>query len=197
MLATAACLPLHASFLYNNCGTNCANFDSAVALQWSGDLEVWAMQFTLTSSGFLTDVQIPLQDSGSTSDNYAIKIAADSAGSPGTVLDSMPLTGVPNTPTVEVVNSVSQPFLTAGTTYWIEVGALSPGATTSWFVADQPVSGGNETLSSDGGSHWNSPNFTSTQSAFELDGGIPEPATFAIAGAGLLALAALRRRRAN
>ncbi|HLW76317.1 MAG TPA: choice-of-anchor R domain-containing protein [Bryobacteraceae bacterium] len=197
LCALAAGIPLQASFLYSNCSTNCTGFDSGAALQWSGDTEVWAMQFTLASSGFLSDVQLALADGGSTSDNYAIKIAADASGNPGTVLDSMPLTGVPNAPGSVEANSVSNPFLTAGTTYWFEVTALSPGASTSWYVADQPVSGGAETLSSDGGSTWNAPNFTSTQSAFELDGGVPEPAAWTFTIGGLLALAAWRRRRAS
>lgn len=112
------------------------NFDSSYTLgglgvtigggsQYGNAGEAYAMQFTLTTSGTVTGLQIAAWC------DYApcalnVSLATDKSGVPDSLLGTVALTGIPIYGGVEQGSMASGPTLTAGTLYWAVVAAQDP-----------------------------------------------------------------------
>ncbi len=154
-----------------------------------------AMQFTSAASGSLTSIELAMSIiSGANS--FTVTLNTDSGGLPGAILESFTLTDVPTLGTSfppEVLTSVVQPTLTAGTNYWINISPSDLNSDTwgAWnfnsigvtgLIAQNGISFGVQTLSA----------FAVNVSA------VPEPSSLALGllgAAGALGLGARRVRR--
>ena len=107
----------------------------------------------------------------------------DSAGIPGTVIETLSVTNPPDG--LFNVVSVSTPTLTAGTTYWIATQSLD--YVGAWNYNNTSAIG-LATFSHDNGSSWNSPT-TETLGAFRINGNqVPEPSSVVLFCAGSVAV---------
>ena len=89
-----------------------------------------AVAFTPSVSANLSRVGLGMQyvyvtDKATGPANLNVAIAADEGGSPGAAIETMQVTGalgsIPNAVGIVTANSVLQPFLMAGTRYWVVV----------------------------------------------------------------------------
>jgi hypothetical protein len=155
--------------------------------------------FTPGSSYSLTQIDAALDYYDGTN-SVTLSLNADSGGLPGAVLESWVITGLPAAATtstlVQTVTPVSSLLLNAGTQYWIVVTAA--GSTDAGWNENSLGLFGNYAHESSQGGGWA---FNSGQrlAAFDVQGtipgsSVPEPATFAFAAAGLLALGLFKQR---
>lgn len=122
----------------------------------SGTTNLWAQSFQVTA-GTLTSFTFQLRGNvGSPSGTMTWEICSDSAGAPGTVLETGTLT-----PTASATNTVScsaGTFLAASTTYWLKLystGAQSSNNYWSWYCSTTSVyASGTAAVSTNGGSSW-------------------------------------------
>jgi hypothetical protein len=153
-----------------------------------------ASQFTASSTGSVSQVDIGLSLTSGTN-NVVVDLMTNSNGAPGTVLESydfvnqMGPTGSQNPPLVAL--SISNPLLTAGTTYWMTVFPDSRTANTSaeWNFNNQGVIGLVD-QSTDNGATWTPTGGGGSLGAFEIFGTTPapptpEPATLTLLVAGI------------
>jgi len=132
-----------------------------------------AAQFSPTVSGALGSIDIAADVTGGAT-TFNVSIASDSSNSPGAVIESMTITGIPSTPTVVTALSSLHPSLTAGTKYWVEVTAGGSLTVGRWFLNNQSVLDPFSTTSN-GGSTWSNPN-TTVIPAFDVNANtVPEP----------------------
>lgn len=158
--------------------------------------------FTVSASGYLSTINIALSNDGGPN-NAHLFLADGSSGVPGLVLESFTLTGLPpagTTYTPEVIISANNPFLTAGTTYYLY--DAEPGAqVTEWNFNSQGEKGPHFRTRPDGSVNIS----TATQGAFSVQvnpAPVPEASTTVSLGL-LLALGvsglviATKRRRSS
>ena len=147
------------------------------------------IQFTATGTGSLFQVMVSPLALGATSPvTWPLTLYTDSAGEPGTVLETWNIS-VSNSGTVPImVASVVQPMITAGDVYWLVVQN-----TTQTSIADM----GWENYSGDTGGFWTAEfNTLNTMAqAFPTEGlagaeltTTPEPSSSALLGAGCVVL---------
>jgi PEP-CTERM motif len=160
--------------------------------------DVPAMEFTPVNSGAVGSVAFGINLISGTN-SVTFKLMTNNGGVPGSVLESysfvnqMGSFGKQNSPLI--ANSVLNPTLAAGTSYWM---VAVPGATdtyAAWNWNNQSVTG-DVMGSGDGGSTWHNDG-TLSLGAFEVLAA-PEPSSFALLGLALTAGAAGRwwqRRR--
>jgi hypothetical protein len=153
------------------------------------------VSFVATNSGTLTQVQVGIQAEISNF-NMPASLYTDSGGEPGTLLEGfmVPITTGFQTATV---NSVVNPLLTAGQTYWFVIQNPAD-SDINWITSDEGVLGGlptGPTLTT------LDPEPTTLQASIALTGnatgsGVPEPsaAVMAVIGAVALAVVKLNRR---
>lgn len=194
----------HASVLFSDLNANPAskyNSGSSWIIQGTGTGAYFAQGFTFTPSATegLSQVDIALS-AVSGSDSVIVTLNADSAGLPGSVLETWNVSGLPAFGTCCVLQTLfpAVPLtLNLGTTYWL---VATPGATNTsagWNVNNTGSTGPRAVQSSSGGA------FTifganDDRGAFDIIGTaavVPEPATVTFAVAGLALLGALRLRR--
>lgn len=135
--------------------------------------------------------------------NFTVDLDSDSGGMPGSVLESINVTGASlgslglnNTPIT--VNSVLQSTLFAGTAYWITVSSTSSFSLAWNFNSTSDPS--SQAISTDGGMTWFAPSGL-TPGAMEVDSaaatGVPEPGAGLLLISGGLLIGLLRKRFRN
>ena len=156
------------------------------------DLPFDGVSFVANTTGVLTQIQVALHAENGNSQSGGWGWYADSGGEPGTLLESLmvPVTGGE----VATVNSVVNPVLTAGDTYWFVL--LNPAPTSlNWLGNDEGVPGGvwdGSTLTTITGDP------TKAAAAIELTGngtGVPEPSAAGMLAIGALALLVVKVSR--
>jgi len=146
-----------------------------------------AESFTPTSTVTLDAVLLPLERISGTN-SLIVSLRPDASGQPGTTsLESFTLTTLPTLPTSSVfqLNSLANPVLDAGVTYWI---TLFPGAANTevgWMF--NSTGADHYSSSSNGGATWQA-NLFNPAPAMEILGDpvpTPEPSTISmLAGLG-------------
>jgi hypothetical protein len=148
--------------------------------------------FTVTNSGFLENILLPVESNADFANIDSVGLYADSAGEPGTLLESwaalLPAEG--NVPPLTDLTSVENPLLTAGTQYWLVIDA--PLAGVMWDLNDQGVDGG----------AWSGTSLDGLSQIFSADAtpaidvtSMPEPSSAVFCGLAFLGLIVFRLRR--
>jgi hypothetical protein len=129
--------------------------------------------------------------------NYTVYLASDSGGSPGGALETFSSLAFTSPDSILTLNSLLNPTLSAGSTYWIVVSAPDlSGSYGEWNWNDQGFFG---LAFQNAGTGWKSDD--NPTPAFEVNASrttsVPEPTTLLLFGAGFVGFTALRRRRAK
>ena len=193
ILLVLLALPLAATpIFYSTNGTPAPTFTSGLSWDASSviagtDTSV-AMQFVAGLNGTVASIVAPL--SGNVSD-VTFVLRMDASGMAGAIIDTFTFTGVTSSIQLLSASSTTNAALVAGTSYWLEMVAPAPAATTqssSWYFSSPPVTGMVEVDNP-------APAVTgNTIAAFAVLGAdVPEPATISLmAVAGGLFLFRLR-----
>lgn len=197
LLFVACGVCLHAGAIYTDLGSSDSYLTPGGLGIGGGNSGLVGTQFTATATGNLMQILAPIDDSIG---QVTLDLYVDSGGLPGTLLESWSNFAVGtdlSTIPLSTVTSVVQPLLTAGDKYWFLVS----------FGSDVVEWGESSTIAT--GGMWSSFN-TSTANltpiytsgpplAIELDAttvsGVPEPETFGLLAAGLLAIWRVRSAR--
>lgn len=159
-----------------------------------------ATNFIPAESYQLTSILLPV---GMVSGPSTIEVSlyADSGNSPGSVLETFHIDGLPVPGPVFPVplTSTLRPVLQGGQQYWIGVTGGSTTTFAMWalmvFAGDPAAGGATRTILNGVDQGWTR-NTGTRSGAVEVDGlPIPEPAAAALAGAGLCGLLVLLSRR--
>lgn len=150
-----------------------------------------AMPFTVTGGDyFFNSAEAALFGSGG-GGNVILRLRANNAGLPGSILETIPLGGVTGVPNLLTANSTIQSVLQNGNTYWLEILPAS-GFLGGWNWANAGFTGPFAFSNNGGVTYFN----TSGQlSAFRINGTLtPEPLSVLVFG-GVLAAGGLAVRR--
>jgi len=152
---------------------------AAVFPFFSQDIE-WAMAFTIpTGPNFVfTGFVVPMTFSGSAAE-VDFTLASDASGSPGSPIETIDIS-LSNGSELYTGDSVLQPTLISGATYWLEA-AIDPadtGNNATWNSPVNVITGLFPGVVADRNlpmfPNWSAT--TATQAAFEIDGtAVPEP----------------------
>ena len=194
-----------ASIVFTNFGAG-LSYDitsgNPVGNAFDGNDYAEANSFQPSASGPLQLLRLALSCAFSCQDPLTVSLTANSGGQPGSVLESFQLDGSAlgpigtNNPLL-VLTSVLHPSLTAGTEYWVSVGAgLTDSAAWNLNITGDVF---DQAISSDNGATWFSPSGL-TPGALEVDtatqnGGSPEPGSSGLVVGGALLLGLLLRQR--
>jgi hypothetical protein len=160
----------------------------------------FADMFTPSTDALATSVDVYVGDNAGADGELTVEIAAaDGLGNPGTVLASQTITGlaVPLTYVdgLQTLTFSSGAALTGGDSYFVIFTGPNLADYESSVYQSNVTAGAGYFGSSTGG-EWDL--FTGTQQAFDVQGSeipsAPEPGTFALIGAGLIALGVVSRR---
>jgi hypothetical protein len=144
--------------------------------------------FTTTAGGNLGSIELGV--TGTTSP-VTLGLYTDSAGEPGTLLESWSA-AIPtgsSFPPLTTLTSVYNPLLSASTSYWL-VFTQSSAFQVNWYVNDESVAGG----------YWSGASLTTLSEGYPTGppgiqlNTIPEPATAMLLGLGFGALLLMKRR---
>jgi hypothetical protein len=134
----------------------------------------------------------------------SILLMSDTSGNlPGSVLETIPLAGIPDigypaSGALVTANAVAPFTLRANTTYWLGATVSAPDSYFGWFVN---TTGDHLFATRDNGGSWNPPSQPAAlAAAFQINGSpVPEPSNFRVAnialGISLLGSCLIRRRR--
>jgi hypothetical protein len=188
------------SVLYSNLGNGSDVYSSSSI----GALGI-SFSFVPTSTAYFTELDIALDAGYFTgdgvvdlgSDSATVELMSDSAGSPGSALESWNVSGLPSF-IGACCSLISLPgdgtiLLDSGTTYWV---AAFAGDDEIWW--NENATGAIQGLSSwTAGYGWTNYPLPYIGGALEVQGvsATPEPGTLTLLGSGSLGLAGLMRRR--
>jgi hypothetical protein len=154
-----------------------------------------ANEFTPTTSGTVGSVAFGVSLSSGTN-AVTMELAENNGGAPGTILESYTFTGQmgtfgsQNSPLI--ASSLLNPYLTAGTKYWIVAVPGASDTVAAWNLNNQGATG-TELYSNDGEMTWN--NYGKQPlGAFEILS-VPEPGTVSLLGLGLAGIVGYGRLR--
>lgn len=199
---------MRADVVFSNFGPN----QSYVGNSWWGvgttrmppiGIQVDAFPFTPTTTSTLTGADLALSAFSGVSP-LNVYIESNSGGTPGAILATLTQTGTYSAyPTTSVVNftcGATCATLNAGSTYWI-VGQQTNTANTAYWMYSFSDSGTwyyNEVNGATG--PWTTATAGNNFSAFDVTGTtspVPEPASLALLGSGLLGILGMARRKAR
>lgn len=195
-----------ASSIFSNFGPGSSydlNDANPVGNDFAGDNAAEADSFIPTSNQQFESLGVALSCivNCSSGQNFTISLDADLGGSPGAGIETFTFTGVTlgtlgSDNSLIIANSILQPTLLAGITYWVEISS-----TTNYALAWNWNSTGDtssQASSTDGGATWLAPS-GQTPSALEVDGPSPvlsaEPAPGVMLGLGIIAICISMLRR--
>ena len=198
MLLLSLCSASFAGVLYTDLGPGHTFGGAYTAAGGTGVIQ-FGTTFTATSSGFLSQVLVPIGDDPLQTLTFDL-YADNGAGQPGALLEAWSNMTVPQFTALFTVASVVHPLILAGDAYWFT--ATSPnipanGTNFGLQWGDSPVLSSGGIWAPDGSGGWanifnTAPNI-SPQAGIELDS-VPEPASWALFGVGLATVLARRRR---
>jgi hypothetical protein len=196
----------HASVVVSNLGEQ-----YQVGITSDGAHFAAAGSFTTSAAGTykLNSVSLPIQVNSPSGDTTELRLRANNAGAPGTLLESLGSLFAPQGQTSLTYNSSIHSLLSPNTTYWLTLGETGSGGGQNWdgtFSNNEtsPIGWtiGDEALdSANGGVTWgpvNTPPPNETPK-FAVDASlVPEPSTalLAIAAVGTALLLVRNRRTA-
>ena len=164
----------------------------------------WAMGFSVPAGPdfVFTGFVVPMTFSGSTA-SVDFTLASDSSGAPGSSLETIEIT-LSNGTATYTGDSVLNPTLDAGSSYWLEaaVSHADPGTYAYWNLPVSSLSGVGVGPTADRDPPF-LPNWfalSQTQAAFEIDGtAVPEPhySWAVVIGCLLVGVTKLRKSRSH
>jgi hypothetical protein len=186
------CGTASADVLFSNLDSNDSSTGSSTIVNASYTL---AGDFTVSGGDFfLTSIEVVVANFHNPPNTVDASIRADNAGTPGTTLESFSFTGDldfadSNSPKTIKFNSVLNPPLVDGATYWIALTSGNPDKSILW---KNNSIGDNRNAQRDFGNDntWEPAEFS--EPAFRVRGAVPEPAVLALVW--LFPLLAGRRR---
>ena len=174
-----------------------------VGLTTDGTHFATADSFTTSGAGTftLTSFELTIQVNSAGGDTTDLRLRADAAGSPGTLVEDLGSLFAPQGQTLLTYNSVGAALL-PNTTYWVSLGEAGSGGGQNWdgtfsTAETSPIGwtiGDQALFSADGGSTWQQESDGSpTNSGLFTVNVTPEPASLSILIVGGIGLC-LRRR---
>ena len=183
-------IPAHAATVYTNVG---GGFPGDSGTDYSTSATFFGTTFTTSGGGNLNTLSLDLK--GTTSP-VTVGLYANSAGQPGTLLESwsatIPIGTGGSPPALTTLTSILNPSLSAATQYWLVLTQGSPSQIT-WFGNDTSVLGG----------IWDGSSIGSLSQVFgdtaapgiTLTSTVPEPTTWVLLVGPLAAMLWFERRR--
>lgn len=113
---------------------------------FSGGTDVYLMQFTTTGGpADLSSITVALGEIGALGDSVNVSLLSDSGGSPGSVLETSQAAVTSDFfaggSLVTATSASPSLLLQSGTTYWVEVSAVTPANSFGWFFNSTGASG--------------------------------------------------------
>ncbi len=187
-LVFVAVLPVRAlgGVVYTNLGPG-GSFDGNDQFE-VGSQNGLAVQFTPTANVTFSDAEMALVHKIGTN-LYDVSLATDSAGLPGTILETISLNGVvsTSTPTLVTATSSLEPVLEAGSSYWLIVSAPDAGTQGGFAInsiGDLPNNNFAFSNTNTPLGPWTLDNIGENRPAFQIDGtlvSVPEPSSLILA----------------
>jgi hypothetical protein len=203
-LIAAAPMVSHATVIFSNFGAG-FTYDSAegnaVGNFFDGSNYAEADNFIAGGSFTFSSLEIALSCFDICPDSFTVLLASNSAGAPGSTLESFNVTGgglqnLGDNNAPLTLTSVVKPLLSSGVEYWIVVKSDLNDSIAWNLNTTGDIS--SEGISSDGGASWFAPS-GQTPGAYEVDGiggsTTPEPGRFGMMLGGGLLLGLVRKFR--